>query len=198
MGGDNQSHERHQFDKDVHGRTRSVFEGIADCVACYSSLVRIRPFVIGFSIDFNSFFKTFLCIIPSSAGIVLEHSHQNTRNGNTGQKPTQHFRAKDKSNHNGNEQSNGAGSYHLAQARPSRNFNALFVFWFCFVFHNSWNFAELPTDFIYHIHGGTTNGSNGKSREDKRNHSPYKQSGEYICLVNINGIDASYTYKSGE
>ena len=53
----------------------------------------LRFFVKHFTIDLNTFFKTLLCIIPCTTGIVHKHTHQYATYGSTGKKTTKRFGA---------------------------------------------------------------------------------------------------------
>src|SRR5690606_33437430 len=57
---------------------------------------------------------------------------------------------------------------------------------------------ELAAYLFHHRHGGLAYGCNSKRREYKRNHSAYKQTGQYVCTVNINTVNSRNTYKGCE
>ena len=128
----------------------------------------------------------------------MEDTHQYTRNSNTGQHTAQYFRTEQETHNDGGDQCNRTRCQHLADRSFGRNFNTLFVFRLCFVFHDTWNFAELSANFVHHVHRSATHSSNCQRREDEWNHSTHKQTSQYWRFVNINRSDTRDTHESSK
>ena len=72
--GDDGDH-AHQLDQNVERGAGGILEWISNRITHNGSFVRIGSFVISLTIDFNPFFKHFLCVIPGTSCIRLENSH---------------------------------------------------------------------------------------------------------------------------
>ena len=66
---DNQRNNRHQFDQNVHRRTRSVLERITHCITRYRCFVWLRFFVEHLAVDHYTLFERLLGVIPCTTGI---------------------------------------------------------------------------------------------------------------------------------
>src|SRR5690606_18226922 len=93
---DDQGNDRHQFDQDVQGGSRSVLEGIPNGIPDHGGLMGLTAF--------SAFaFNGLLGIVPGPTGIGLENGHEHPGHSNSGQEASQHFNATDKTNGHGHQ-----------------------------------------------------------------------------------------------
>ncbi len=144
----------------------------------------IGTFKSHFAINHDAGFKGFFSIVPSTTCIILEHCPKYATYCHTSHITTQHFRNQlivftidqfAKQN-NGNWETDGQDSWqhHFAQGCFCRYFNTFAIFWFSSSFHNSRNFLELTTHFIYHVHGSFSNRVHCQSRKHHWNHTTHE------------------------
>ena len=181
---DNQTNKTSQFDQDIHGWARSIFKWITNGISCNCCFVRVRTFVGHFAVDHNTSFKRFFSVIPGATSVVLEDGPKDTRNSNTGHITTKylssHFpvtrnKSGSQTNQDWRKNSQCTRKHHFAKCSFGRDFYTFAVLWLSSSFHNSWNFAELTTYFVHHIHSSATYRFHCQGRENDRNHAADKQ-----------------------
>src|SRR5690606_40653950 len=64
---------------------------------------------------------------------------------------------------------------HFLKGSFGGNSHTFIVLWFASTFHNSWNFTELTSHFINHLHCSFTNRIHCQSRENNWNHTTHKK-----------------------
>ena len=97
----NQRNDGHQFDEDVKGRTRCVFERVAYCVSNHCCLVDIRALSHNSSsiVPHGSALYVLLGVVPGTACVSSTDRHLNSAHYSSRQESSKNFRSEGKAKH---------------------------------------------------------------------------------------------------